>query len=258
MLTARQKREQAYYDEYANTYKQDVEVAFGPIEGRERRPWNPYWYLFGRVKDAYRPGARLLDFGCGWGENAVVFAKIGYDVQGFDLSGANLQAARRLADRYGLGSRMHLSRQAAEGLAYADGAFDVVVGVDILHHVDIPRAIRECHRVLKPGGLAFFKEPVTNWLFDTVRNLGLVKKLRPNSVSFDRHVTEDERKLNGADLKTIRRIFTKMDVMRFRVISRLDALLPGAMMLLEKVDYWCSILPGYARLRGTVILCLRK
>ena len=258
MLTARQKREQAYYNQYASAYKNDIRAVFDPVEGRERRPWNPYWYLFGRVKDAYRPGAKLLDFGCGWGENTVIFAKIGYDVQGFDISEANLQAARRMADRYGLGARIHLSKQTAENLAFPDNAFDVIAGVDILHHVDIAAAIRECYRVLRPGGLALFKEPMVNFLFDTVRNLRPLRKLMPNSASFERHVTEDERKLNGRDLKTIRQVFSHVDVKCFRIVSRLDAFLPRATRFFEKMDYWCGVLPGYARLRGTVVLRLRK
>jgi 2-polyprenyl-3-methyl-5-hydroxy-6-metoxy-1,4-benzoquinol methylase len=258
MLTERQKREQAYYDQYASTYKCDVQAVFDPIEGRERRPWNPYWYLFGRVQRAYRPGARLLDFGCGWGENTVLFAKVGYQVHGFDISEANLRAARRTADRYGLSQRIELSRQAAEGLAFADNTFDVVAGVDILHHVDIASAIRECHRILKPGGEAFFKEPVRHWCFDTIRNLRPVKSLAPNCASFERHITADERKLTRRDLRTIRRIFPEADIKCFRILARLDAVFPRAAMAFEKVDYWCSGLPGYASLRGTVVLSLRK
>jgi 2-polyprenyl-3-methyl-5-hydroxy-6-metoxy-1,4-benzoquinol methylase len=258
MLTARQQREQAYYDQYASRYKSNVQAVFSPIEGHERRPWNPYWYLFGRVLDAYRPGAKLLDFGCGWGENTVVFAKIGYEVQGFDIAEANLQAARRLADRYGLASRIQLSRQPAESLAFDDNTFDVVAGVDILHHVDIAGAIRECHRVLKPGGLAIFKEPVANLLFDTVRNLRPCKKWVPNSASFERHVTEDERKLNRGDLKTIRQPFTTVEMKRFRILSRLDVFFPRATRFFEKVDHCCGALPGYGSLRGTVVLCLHK
>jgi 2-polyprenyl-3-methyl-5-hydroxy-6-metoxy-1,4-benzoquinol methylase len=258
MLTARQQREQAYYDQYASAYKNDIQVTFAPIEGRPPRPWNPYWYLFGRVQEAYRPGARLLDFGCGWGENTVVFAKIGYDVQGFDISEANLQAARRLADRHDLSPRVHLSRQTAEHLAFPDNSFDVIAGVDVLHHVDIAAAIRECYRVLKPGGLALFKEPVTSLLFDTIRNLRPFKKLVPNTASFELHVTEDERKLTRGDLKTIRQIFGHMEVKCFRIVSRLDVFFPGAIRFLEKLDYWCGAIPGYRSLRGSVVLCLRK
>ena len=39
------------------------------------------------VRDAYwGPGQRLLDFGCGMGVGGVLFARLGYRVEGFDIS----------------------------------------------------------------------------------------------------------------------------------------------------------------------------
>src|SRR5262245_36498317 len=135
MLTGRQQREEEYYDQMSQRIGA-IDVEFDVVEDPHARPWNPYWYLFGTVKDAYAPGAKRLDFGCGWGDNSVVFARMGFDVFGFDISAGNLNAARALGERYGLAERLHFSQQGAEQLQFPDNEFEVIAGVDILHHVD--------------------------------------------------------------------------------------------------------------------------
>jgi SAM-dependent methyltransferase len=48
----------------------------------------------------------------------------------------------------------------AEKLAYPDETFDVAVGFAIIHHLDLTKAFKELHRVLRPGGVAYFAEPL--------------------------------------------------------------------------------------------------
>jgi SAM-dependent methyltransferase len=255
-VTPRQKRERDYYDQYA-ARNDSLVVNLGPVAGKEQRPWNPYWHLFALTKAHYRPGGRLLDFGCGWGENTPLFAHIGYQVEGFDISENNLKVARRLAEQAGVADKVHFTIQRAEQLSYSNAHFDVVAGIDILHHVEIGSALRECRRVLRPGGMAFFVEPFSNPLLDPLRNTKLMRRLVPNQPSFERHITADERKLTGEDLKLIARIFPQRRVDRFRILSRLDALL-GRSASLERVDFRLRFLPFYGWLAGTIVLTLRK
>jgi 2-polyprenyl-3-methyl-5-hydroxy-6-metoxy-1,4-benzoquinol methylase len=223
-LTARQRRERAYYDEYARRTAPD-ELKFHGILGTERRPWNPYWSVIELVRNArIGDGQMLLDFGCGPGTYSLTFAKLGYRVFGFDISPVNVEAASRLAAKYGLADRAHFTQGIAERLDYPDDSFDVVVGIDILHHVDFGASIRETVRVLKPGGIAIFKEPIEAPLFDGVRNTRLGRWLAPKDVSFERHLTADERKLNRDDLATIHRLAPCAAVSYFRLLCRLDVL----------------------------------
>jgi 2-polyprenyl-3-methyl-5-hydroxy-6-metoxy-1,4-benzoquinol methylase len=256
-LTPRQQRERDYYNQYSQQ-RQDARVNLGPITGQEQRPWNPYWHLFALVKDRYRPGARLLDFGCGWGDNTAIFAHIGYQVEGFDISQGNLDAARRLAEKEGLTKQTNFTLQSAESLDYPDGHFDVVAGLDILHHVEIVSAMAECRRVLRPGGVAFFVEPLRSPLFDSIRNTRLIRHFWPNELSFEHHVTSDERKLNEKDLKSISAVFPRYKMQRFRVLSRLAVLFHSVGTSLEKLDYRCRFLPFYGSLAGTIVLTLEK
>jgi len=263
-LTERQRRERAYYDEYAKRTAPGA-LSFAPVLGQERRPWNPYWFVAELVRDARTSGDQaLLDFGCGPGNYGVMFARLGYRVFGFDISPVNVEAARRLAAKYDLTDRTHFAQGVAERLDHPDGFFDVVVGIDILHHVDIPAAVREIVRVLKPGGVGIFKEPVEAPAFDRVRNTRLGRWIAPKEASFDRHITEDERKLTRQDLETIRAWAPTLRVHRFRVLSRLDTLVGdhlqwrGASVLEMADSKLLKAAPLLARLAGSVVIVIGR
>lgn len=92
------------------------------------------------------PGARVLDVGCGTGANAPVLGAGGRFAVGLDRSATPL----RLADA----ERGHDVRVRADAgaLPFADGAFDLVVALDVLEHLDDDHAAaRELLRVLRPG-----------------------------------------------------------------------------------------------------------
>ena len=102
----------------------------------------------------------VVDCGCGTGKNAVYFAKAGAMVFAFDISLGMVEATKRLAQENGVLERVNVVKMAAEDLAYPSGFADLVFGHSILHHLDIPVAIREIHRILKVGGRAVFLEPL--------------------------------------------------------------------------------------------------
>lgn len=283
-LTARQKREQAYHDEYAKSLDASDPIDFacvdGPRSGSERRPWNAYWVLLETILAEYeklphratRP--TILDFGGGPGYYAVLYARIGYRVESFDISVGSVEFAARRAQAHGYADDIHVSVGVGEQLAYQGESFDVVCGIDILHHLDdIPAAIRECHRVLKPGGVAYFKEFFEAVAWDRIRNTRLLRKIAPNSAShdFDRYVTEDERKVDAADLRAIGEIAPGIDVKYFRILSRLNniGLLGGKFKSAEalfqrkawadKIDRWMiDRFSSVHRLCGEGIICFRK
>ncbi|MFI7542963.1 methyltransferase domain-containing protein [Actinoplanes sp. NPDC049599] len=98
------------------------------------------------VPPAERPAAILLDAGCGGGLLAPHVNRLGYRHVGVDLGRAGLvqSAARGVTAVTG----------DVTALPLADGAADVVVAGEILEHVtDLPAAVAELCRVLRPGGL---------------------------------------------------------------------------------------------------------
>lgn len=266
-LTERQKREQEYYDEYAKTYdvnqKIDMAPIDGPMSGKETRPWNSYWAIYDFAIKYFKKGNRLLDFGSGPGENAVRFATIGYDVEGFDISQKNIDTANKLFEVNNLKEKGNFQITSAEKLDYETESFDLIVGVDILHHVDIPKSVSECYRVLKNGGRAFFREPIEVPLLDMIRNTKIVKMFAPKEKSFELHITEDERKLNSKDVEIIKNIFPNMVIHRYLFLARFDKYLRDSEdpkpSFLEKVDHFLmKYIPGVKHLGGVVIFELRK
>jgi SAM-dependent methyltransferase len=94
----------------------------------------------------------VLDAGCGGGGMPLSLAEEAGLVVGIDPVERFADAGERLARERGL---INLQFALADGmfLPFTDGAFDLVLSHAVIEHVsDAPRYLRECARVLKPGG----------------------------------------------------------------------------------------------------------
>lgn len=116
-----------------------------------------------RKRLALQPGQQLLDLCCGTGDVALEFASEGIEVHGADFTFPMLP----LAQRKGQGQQPTLKWTAADAqqLPFRDASFDAVTIAFGIRNVEDPlRALRECRRVLRPGGqlavLEFF--PIRN------------------------------------------------------------------------------------------------
>jgi len=100
-----------------------------------------------------QPADDLLDVGCGSAGLLVDHAAHVRYVAGLDASELQVTMARkRLADRIGSGTAEIVLADAA-ALPWDDGRFSVVTAVNVLKFVPDPgQALREMHRVLRPGG----------------------------------------------------------------------------------------------------------
>lgn len=270
-LTERQIREKQYYDQFAVKHAINEHIDFAPVEGpllnKERRPWNSYWRTYEVAVDmasklktqAYQP--TLLDFGCGAGDNSIRFSRAGFKITGFDISENNIKSCKQLFEKNNIEADFRVT--VAEALPFTNETFDMVAGIDILHHVDIPTSIREVRRVLKKNGVAVFREPLEATLFDSIRNTSLVLKFFPNTASLEAHITEDERKLNSNDLQALKEVFPDMRIERSLVIARFDRffrkLSDPKPSLLEKIDYNISrFIPFYSKMGGAAVIILKK
>ncbi len=96
-------------------------------------------------------GKRVLDLGCGAGENAIAFARHGAHVIAIDASDGQLALARKLADAAEVRVEWHRSDAADLAFLRAD-SIDVAFGAGIVGEVDdMDRLLRQVHRVLRPG-----------------------------------------------------------------------------------------------------------
>jgi SAM-dependent methyltransferase len=95
----------------------------------------------------------ILDYGCGAGWLSAFLRSKGFDVVGVDISAHLLRNARKLC------SGTELIVCDAEKLPLKGSAFDCVIGIAILHHLQLERSCREIRRVLCEKSRFVFMEP---------------------------------------------------------------------------------------------------
>lgn len=94
---------------------------------------------------------RMLDIGCSAGATMIPFQKKGWRCVGLDPDVGSVKAGR---SHLGLPVRVGH----AENLPFRRAEFDLALSLGTFEHVrDLPRALRQCRRVLKPGGLLLMR-----------------------------------------------------------------------------------------------------
>jgi SAM-dependent methyltransferase len=96
-------------------------------------------------------GSRVLDVGSGNGYVLSRYAAAGAHVYGIDLTHTGVGLCRQ---RFALGGLSgHFTVGSAEDLPFPSESFDLVCSMGVLHHTPrTEQAVREVHRVLRPGG----------------------------------------------------------------------------------------------------------
>lgn len=117
-------------------------------------------------------GKVVLDAGCGDGWYSALMQEEGAQVHGTDFSGKAISFAELILPKvtFKVGSLLELP--------YEDDFFDVVFSFQVLEHIppaDLPLAIKEVARVLKPGGIFIPSVPTV---------------IRPMSTAHFQHFTE--------------------------------------------------------------------
>jgi SAM-dependent methyltransferase len=104
------------------------------------------------------PGMRVLDLASGTGEPALTLAPLiaPGTVTATDVVPEMVAIATENAAAQGI-ANMHVQRADAEALPFPDASFDrVTCRFGVMYFADVPRALREVRRVLRPGGRAVF------------------------------------------------------------------------------------------------------
>jgi ubiquinone/menaquinone biosynthesis C-methylase UbiE len=129
-----------------------------------------------------------------------------------------------------------------DDIQFEDERFDLIVGMDSLKTSDITATVNHLHRILKPGGIALFKDQIITPL-DKADNT--------------------ETAITESDLQLLEDTFDDVQVRRFTILSRLDHLIPRSSQstraTLEKLDRkLLDLCPPMAKLGATaVITCAR-
>jgi ubiquinone/menaquinone biosynthesis C-methylase UbiE len=100
-----------------------------------------------------KPGAPILDAGCGPGVHSVRVAKIGHPVCAIDISNTMLTQAREYAGVKNISDKIEFYQKDLTNLDYPDNSFQYVFSWGVIIHIpDIEKALSELARIVKPGG----------------------------------------------------------------------------------------------------------
>jgi SAM-dependent methyltransferase len=100
------------------------------------------------------PG-RLLDIGCGYGFFLEEMARLGWQVEGIEISATGIRYAR---EKLGL----NVSDRPLPRPDWQDNCYDVITLFYVIEHLQNPRdVLREAHRLLRTGGLLLLRWPHT-------------------------------------------------------------------------------------------------
>ncbi|MDB5332043.1 MAG: Methyltransferase type 11 [Phycisphaerales bacterium] len=249
--------EQAFFDHEAESLDES-ELLIPPDQVERYRharpaPLNsPKDALFHRLLPL--DGKRVLDYGCGHGENACLLAACGARVCAFDLSPASILRANQRAEAHGLADRIRFDVFAAGRADYPRAGFDVITGFAILHHLhhSLPAIYAEIDRLLAPHGIACFIEPVANSAM-----LRVLRRLTPLSAD----ATPDERQLRYAEIQQIQNYgFRSVRFQHFYCGERLHRLLgEWSRPALRWADHHAQRLFPFLRpLYGTVLVIAER
>ncbi|MBI1893055.1 MAG: class I SAM-dependent methyltransferase [Candidatus Rokubacteria bacterium] len=160
------------------------------------------WYLLPRLLtliDGPLAGRGLvLGPGIGWETLAlaekfpeVTLIGVDYDVDQVERARRNLKAGPSLV------TRVAFEQGDATALSFSAGSFDFAFELNVFHHIrDYPAAIREVHRVLKPGGRVFLQDLSERFFLPGVR------QLFPPESRFTRAELVRELDATGLDVET--------------------------------------------------------
>lgn len=153
-------QQQEHYDKIAADYEVHYSDEWS-VEYRRRFIYEP---MFAGLD---LTGKQVLDAMCGSGQTTSYLLTRGANVTGLDISNEVLDTFQ---------ARWRDAKAVKRSLldsGLPDNAFDCVAVVGGLHHIhpNLKAAVREIHRVLKPGGHFCFMEPHTGSFADVIRRV---------------------------------------------------------------------------------------
>lgn len=216
-------------ERYWNERIHDLEMTDHPVGSREffddldAYRFDKLHYLPRLVDFAGFAGRDVLEVGCGIGTDLVRFARGGAVVTGIDLSQTAIDLAKKNFAWNGVTAK-ELRVANAEAIPYPPASYDVVYGHGVLQYTaNAPQLVAECHRVLRPGGVAIFM------VYNRISWLNAMSKL--TKVALEHEDAPVLKKYSIREFRDLLRPFAHVEIVpeRFPVKSRLHGGVKGVL-----------------------------
>jgi len=188
-FTKIKQAESELFDKLANFRTKNEDIIAQEVDIRRATKYIPYrnekntflidtamaQKLEGGARDRYikelslKPGARILDIGCGSGWLALELARYGCHVDAYDISPKAIELAKKTLKqnpyKKGFGS-VNYYLQDVSVIDLGNEKYDGVSGWSAFHHMpDVPEFMEKVHKALKPGGkVASMDDMPRGWL----------------------------------------------------------------------------------------------
>ena len=210
---ARWRSEAGFFDAHAPEEIRGIDGRVAARYMQPRRLWFNKEFRF-RLLGPLQ-GQRVLDVGCGMGDNAILLALAGATVTGVDVSARSIEVAERRARASGL---PHLPRFVCgpiEEVDLPEGHFDLVWVDGLLHHVipELDLVLARLRVLARPSARVIFSEPVNR--------VPLLRRLR-ELLPIPLDGTPGERPLEEAELAIVRRHVPDLRVRAFGLLGRVN------------------------------------
>lgn len=169
-------------------------------------------------------GKKVLEIGCGIGNDGIEFAKAGAIYTGIDLSSKSVELCKENFSFENLtGDIINVD---GENLPFEDNTFDIIYSWGVIHHApSMENVIKEIYRVLKPGGR------ITIMIYNRYSLVGLqlyilhgLLKLKPfakwDNLFYNYHESIGTRALTNAEAKKMFYSFKNLEL--FNVVTPYD------------------------------------
>lgn len=154
---------------------------------------------------------KILEAGCGLGKWIITLSQEGYDIEGVDT---NKYALQKLRKHY---PRAKVQTADVRNLPYEREMFDAYLSLGVVEHFkEGPQeALREAHRVLKKGGIAFVEVPFDSPLRKITRLIDKEKLIIKTPARIFLELTDIRKKRKKMKMKFYEYRYTRKELKSF-------------------------------------------
>lgn len=199
------RTEEEFHDRWAKSINIDDLAVYQAFEGPVSPEYRFAIKLLGNIENK-----KILNPGCGAGEETVYLANKGAKVWAVDISQGMLDVVNILTNKFKVNKLVHTRKINLEKRFEFETPFDLIFGNSVLHHVDLNKALPNLSRVLKKGGKVVFIEPLTyNPLINIYRKMAHLVR------------TPDEHPFTRSDVFLFKKYFKNVKHYEFHFLTLL-------------------------------------